>query len=460
MKQHWSGMWERLLAVRHRGAFTQDVTYMMGGKAITMVVGLVLTPILSRIYAQETFGTFGLLNSMAIIGASVAGLRLSDAFILPRSERGFTSLVRVTAWSCVVLFLLFTACLLIFQRPLFSMLNMDLPWTTALLIPLFILLYAAEDIQVNWVRRLKAFRQVSMVDPLGQFSSRVFAIGMGLAMPSHWWLFLKEAVRVLVNTILRWRWILSPHVTWSHFKPPRRREVRTVLRRYWRLPVFRVPTALVGTFTNALPAYMVAAFYDATAVGDLTMAATLLTFPLFLFANTMDSVFQQKAAELRDRGTVELMRGTLQLYTLLLLLGSLVFGVVYWYGDQLFSVFLGGQWERSGRLAMALAPWYLSRMINAPVVGLRLVLDKQHWDLAYTVLSGLFIAGCLAVTNPLGRGLEFDIFWMSMVNALLMLISSIASLTSAGIRPVVALLVTVAMVGLGALLTGLPALFW
>jgi len=115
-------------------------------------------------------------------------------------------------------------------------------------------------------------------------------------------------------------------------------------------------------------------------------------------------VYQQRAAKLRNRGLP--LQGMLTKTTVILaLLGVVPFGILWLFGEQLLTVFLGERWANAGHFVEILAPWLYMIWTTIPSAALMVVLRKQAlWlriQVGATVMRlGVFLIAYLMSATP------------------------------------------------------------
>lgn len=376
-----------------RGSLGRNISYMFGGKSLSLVISFLLTPVLSRIFDQEAFGQFGLYNTLVNLCALLVGLSLSESFILPMAEDRFRRTARATATLIVVGVVFLALVTALAGAEVFSGIGLVADPLLLMAFPVMVALYAADIFQTDHARRVKAFRETAAIGSFGQLLARVSGIAIGRFLDATYLgLTAKEVVRVVFTLLARWAWIFRKGQRFLPRLMPVR-EVGDVLRDQWRFPAYQLPANLVRYLVGSLPIVLAGRYFAPSQVGDLTMAMTMVNYPVFILSTSIISVYQPRAGELLREQPERLRKSTRWLFLLLLGIGSLGYGVVLWYGPQLFRFVLGGPWYSSGELASALVPLFTLRMASPLVMSLNLHLDRQSWNLYHNLAAvGLTVA--------------------------------------------------------------------
>ena len=82
--------------------FRQNALILMTGTAISQAIPVAITPILTRIYTPEDFGTFALYLSLLTIFSVFATARYEMAIILPAKDEDAFSLLLVSSFLSLI----------------------------------------------------------------------------------------------------------------------------------------------------------------------------------------------------------------------------------------------------------------------------------------------------------------------------------------------------------------------
>jgi O-antigen/teichoic acid export membrane protein len=102
----------------------------------------------------------------------------------------------------------------------------------------------------------------------------------------------------------------------------------------------------------------------------------MLRLPLILIGTTIGQVFYNRCAEMINRGEriTDLLKRTIWV---LFALSILPFGLLFFFGEDLFSVVFGEQWVTSGRYSEIMSCWLMLNFIMSPVSHIPLLLNRQ-----------------------------------------------------------------------------------
>ncbi|MFY8037042.1 MAG: hypothetical protein ACOVMQ_07740, partial [Cyclobacteriaceae bacterium] len=99
LKQIFAEVWA---ALRKDGSFAQSYAIVLSGTGVNILAQLIITPIITRIYGPEAYGSYSIFNALSTNIALIATLRFPQALMLPAQERDFHILMRVTLLSALL----------------------------------------------------------------------------------------------------------------------------------------------------------------------------------------------------------------------------------------------------------------------------------------------------------------------------------------------------------------------
>lgn len=350
------------------------------------LLGVLLTPVMSRIYPPESYGQFALYN--AIVGniSIVSTLAYPWALLLPKNRRRFLALVQLSVLLTLAMMVVLLGAVALGGTTLLRYLQAEAltPWLYT--IPAIITVFNLNTIMNSWYLRNKDFKKRAGIDVATTLVGRGITIGYGLVFRGvlsgliigDIFNRLTAFVSLLRGGIYRELGELIRSFSW--------RRIRSVAIEYRDYPIYSLPTGYLGTVAAQLPIFMLTTSFGTAMVGLYSFSTSLLEIPISLIGNAIAPVFQQKATETYHSQPERLKELCLELYNKLFYLGLVPFGIITVYGDLLFKLVFGARWEAAGTFTAYLGYYYVFRlasMATAPVLAL---IRKQQVGLITTLL--------------------------------------------------------------------------
>jgi len=360
--------------------FFRGVVAIAGGTAVAQAVGVLLSPIITRLYMPEAMGLWGLFVSFLGVAAVVATLRYEVAIVAASSEEDALALTR----SSLVLGLV-TGVLGAFVFELLRRGNLlgygALPtWSSWLVFPALVALSWGMALRYYGVRQ-GAFGLVGR-----------FTIMQGVARPLAQLLlaFLGGAGLLLGEALGRFLGLTAllkilPKAAGPWFRPE-------VLARYRIYPAVQLPSGFLNKLALLAPVPVFTALYGPAVGGSLALAQRVVGLPVSLIGTAVADVFYGQAAELA-REKPRALRGFMIATALRLFLVALPFGLALWLlAPRLSTWIFGSAWEEAGRMMAIMAPWMVAQLAVSPV-SRAVFLSRWSWvKFAYDVFSLLIFA--------------------------------------------------------------------
>lgn len=393
----------------------------LSGTVIAQALGILATPIISRLFTPENIGMAAIFGSIVKILMPASTFSYSQAIVLPEDEREAFVIFFI---SFGILLVLTTAVAL--STVLANLFVPNTSWVKSLgacsyLVALGLFLGGTGTILNNWSARKKQFRSIAA----SKITSSSITPGLKIAIgyfkgASGGALILSTLIGALFQILVLMKNMKDSLFPILHL--PEWKNVKKVLKAYRDFPLFNLPSSFFTQATTAVPVLLLSYFCEEAIVGYYAMANRLLAIPLQLILQSVSQVYLQKVAELKNAGK-SLKENFVKATIALFCVGILPFVLIGIFAELIFTIFLGLQWSLAGQYAQILSPWLFTSFCLPPTNALLIVMRKNRFRLYFHTLST--IIRCLS----LFLGLQF--FFDTPQNAILCfsLISSFVNMT-------------------------------
>jgi O-antigen/teichoic acid export membrane protein len=362
---------------------------------VAQVIGLVVYPILTRIYAPEDFG---LLNLFLSIGGVLAILSTAEyyyAIVLPKEEKDAEQVLGVG-----VLWLVATTVLVglsvAFSRPISLLFKSPNLASYYWLMPLYVFAIGAWNLLNYWYIRHKEYNPIGRYQVSQNVLSAGGKLGMGWGGVLQGGMIYSVVVAPLISLFSSWmtaRKTLLPalrRISW--------RGVGEQAKVYRNFPCFVLPRSFVNMLAGQMPILLLTPFFGGEAVGFLSLAILLGYTPIgtitraiyqVMYQHTMEQVHEQKPIG--------------QIFRKFILSASAIIIPVFvglWFVlPDLTAWLLGAEWHVSGEYIRWMLPWLYVSLLSCSINYLFDVFMKQKWGLFFEVMLAVMrVAGlCIGV---------------------------------------------------------------
>ena len=373
----------------------RNFTKLLSANVVAQVIGLVVYPILTRMYAPEDFG---LLNLFLSIGGVLAILSTAEyyyAIVLPKEEKDAEQVLGVG-----VLWLLATTILVglsvALSRPISLLFKSPNLASYYWLMPLYVFAIGAWNLLNYWYIRHKEYNPIGRYQVSQNVLSAGGKLGMGWGGVLQGGMIYSVVVAPLISLFSSWmtaRKTLLPalrRISW--------RGVGEQAKVYRNFPCFVLPRSFVNMLAGQMPILLLTPFFGGEAVGFLSLAILLGYTPIgtitraiyqVMYQHTMEQVHEQKPIG--------------QIFRKFILSASAIIIPVFvglWFVlPDLTAWLLGAEWHVSGEYIRWMLPWLYVSLLSCSINYLFDVFMKQKWGLFFEVMLAVMrVAGlCIGV---------------------------------------------------------------
>ena len=364
---------------------------LLSANVIAQAIGIIIYPILTRLYTPEDFALLSLFMSISGVIILIATAEYQYAIVLPEKETNARALVQL----CAFLLLVFVAviCLTLplsthiaalFKAPALA------DWWG--LMPLCVAGLGLWNILNYWYIRRASFTRISGYQITQSLFSATGKIGFG----SIGWLSggmiiataLAPILSLCISTGLAWKKQIRELFTID------KSAICRVAREYANFPKFNLPRALVNSAGQYLPIWLLTPCFGLAQMGQLSLALLAAFVPLSIIARACYQVLFQRVSELvRKQQSLTSLLSQFILWTVIGL--ALLLPVIYIFMPQLVTFLFGGEWLEAADVIRRLYPYIVLTPICGAICFLSDVFAKQK--IALWLEIGYMIATTIAL---------------------------------------------------------------
>lgn len=362
--------------------FITNVLKLVSGSVIAQAAGVLLIPVISRLYSPADFGVFQVFLSIAGILAVVSCFSYHLAIMLPAEDEDAANLAVLSVVLVAATSVVSGVVLVLFAGPIATVLNFPELAGYVGLIPVIVFLNGLFFVLNYWLSRREKFGTVAGGRVANSLVNKGVQIGAGVGAPSPIGLIGGAAAGYGAADLLMLRTVRSDFALFSSVT---RARIWGLAVRYKKFPIFTSWSTAANEVSRQISPLFLAYFFNSVVVGLYSLAYQVVSLPLGLVGTAVSQVFFQRASEERKRtgdiGPIveEVHRRlvTISIFPMLLLL------II---GEELFVFFLGPQWYEAGFYVKLLVPWIFFMFVSSPLTVIFSVLEKQGAGLVFDLL--------------------------------------------------------------------------
>lgn len=351
----------------------RNVGKLLSANIIAQAIGLLIYPVLTRMYAPEDFALLSLFTSIVGVAVLLGNAEYQYAIVLPKEDTEARALVHLSTIITLII-----TCVLCLSLPfsgyianLFKAPELARWWWA---MPACVLALCGWNILSYWYIRRKAFTRISGY----QISQSVFSASGKIGFGAIGWLHGGQILATTIAPILSL--IASIALAWKkhicELLSFRREDVQTVAKEYANFPKFNLPRAFVNSLGQSLPIWLLTPCFGLEKVGYLSLAMMAAFVPLNIIARACYQVmYQQVAEKVQQQKPIQQVIMRFIVWTLVVMLVGL--SGIYFVVPQLVTFLFGADWLESAHIIRRLLPYLLLVPVCGTLCFLSDVFAKQ-----------------------------------------------------------------------------------
>ena len=365
--------------------FSIDVLTLVTGTTVSLIITLLASPIITRLYGPAAFGLVALFTSITGILGVIVCLRYELAIVLPKSDEEAANLFGLCMLLVLVVSIATIPLLIILEQPLVQFLKAPQLGQFFWLIPPTLLISGTFLALNYWNTRTKQFKRLSIARISSSFSTTGTQLGAGfLGYTSGGVLIYANVFGQLVSTGVLGIQIMRDHLSFFRENISWKGMADT-FRQYSNFPKFDVWSALINQISWQVPVLLLSSFFSTTIVGYYSLGMMMVTLPMSLIGGAIAQVFFQRAAIAQHEGSLSLIFE--DAYSFLIKISLFPLLLLTFIGQDLFILIFGPSWGEAGFYIQILSVWAVFFFISSPISAILSIAGKQKTGLVLSTIN-------------------------------------------------------------------------
>lgn len=361
----------------------RNFSKLLSANVVAQVIGLVVYPILTRMYAPEDFGLLNLFLSISGVLVIFSTAEYYNAIVLPKDRKEGLNVVYVCI-SVLLFVVLLTLFSVIFAADIARL--FDAPALTKYywMMPILVFVSGGWNIVNYWYIRSNHYNCITYYQLSQSVLSASGKLGFGYAgLLSGGMIYSVVFAPCLALLMTAWKSLIS-----LFKRKYNSREIWATAKKYRNFPLYSLPRSFVNMLAGQLPVLLLTPLFGSQYVGWWSMALLLGFMPISMVSKSIYQVLYQYTTE---RVNSHLLIGSFfRRFTLIVLMvGIPLFGVLYWFMPDLTLLFLGEGWDNTGVYLRWMLPWLLSSVLTSSTGFLSDIFFRQKIGFAFEILTAL-----------------------------------------------------------------------
>lgn len=373
---------------------------------ISQVVGILLTPIVTRLYAPEAFGLANVLGSVVMLFSVFATMGYHGAIILPQNDDNALNMLFVCFIS--MLGISTTSFFIVTVGKDFISAKLNAPelvnflWLT----PIFVFFHGIYQTLRYWNARLRLFDNIAISRITEILLKKCYQIPAGfLGYVTGGSLIFAGLFSAIAKNL-----ILFKNIGLKNFGIIKKKDMPVKLlagaKRYRKFPMFSVWSELLSRIPAIITSFLIIKYFGQDMLGYYGLSLMVLALPSTLITGSIHEAFSPRAAMAKHRGKhVDLLEKVYGRIVVLMVFPFMILGL---FGDRLFSFVFGPEWVQAGIIAQILVFRIFFEIIFSPSLSLVDIMEKQE---LHVIRSG---ASSLIALVVLLLGAYYNNFYLAL----------------------------------------------
>ncbi len=364
--------------------FLKNVSILASGTIISQIIVVAMSPILTRLYTVEAFGTLSLFASFMVIFSVVTTGRYELAIGLPEKDEKAKNLIKLIfilgfVVSIIYLLILFIS-IEIFQYSDSSGLFQS-KWIY--LAPIYIFFIAIYSSLIYWNQRKKKYKKITISNAVQVISTTVFSLFFGFFGLIESGMLISLVLGIIISSIFLLYDFNKRDLTLNID------ELKKVGKDYISFPKYMILSDLSITTGQQYIPIIFSSLFSTTIVGYYSLANRMIRLPNIIITTSITNVFRNDAIdEIRKKGNCgQLYRS---IFKKLLVLSLPIYISVFVFSPILFTFLFGEKWLMAGNFARILSVLLLIEFIATPLNCIFYITHRQKIFMRLQIINTIF----------------------------------------------------------------------
>lgn len=386
----------------------RDVTKLVSGTVIAQLIGICLSPIITRLFPPDIYGSATLLISIVGFLTIICCFCYERALIIPKKDEDAGSLFVSCLLLLGVICILVSVVWIFFGELIFTLLNAQQLLPYSWLIPVLLFIDGLYLILRYWNTRKGRFGIQAITQSLQALIGSGCKVGLGFGgIVSVGSFIIGTIIGNITGMILIAIQIFRKDLadiragcSWENMKK------QLVL--YKKFPMITTWSSFVNGFAWQSPVYLLSFFFSTAVTGLYSLGFSMIQLPMSLIGASLGQVYYQRGAIANHDGKLASLLEDIEY--LLLVLSVIPICYLLVMGGDIFSFFFGQGWTEAGVYCQILSIWaFVWFLTSTTGANTFMILGKQEKLISFHVLN------CVTRISSMVIGGMFQSIYLALI---------------------------------------------
>ena len=366
-----------------RSSGVRNFAKLLSANVVAQAIGLLVYPILTRIYSPEDFGLLNLFLSIGGVLVIISTAEYYNAIVLPKEDKEAVGVVHLSLLLLLAMVLL-TGISVLFSESIAGIFETPALAKYYWLMPIMVFVLGAWNILNYWYIRKSFYNRISGYQLSNSLLASVLKIGLGRCNILQGGLIYSGVFAPLFSLILSviFSWNLGIKELFSNAS----QNLRQIAGKYRNFPCYSFPKSLINVLAGQSPVLLLTPVFGTEAIGLWGMALLFGFTPINLISKSLFQVLYQETVM---RVNANQMIGIFfKRFTISVLLGGgALFGLLFVFITDIIPFLLGDEWVACGSYIRWMLPWLLCSLLTSSTGFLADIFFKQGIGFCFELLT-------------------------------------------------------------------------
>lgn len=372
----------RRLLDQLRSEYFGNISIQLIGTGIAQLIPFLVSPILTRLYLEESFATFTIFMATVSVLVVPNGGRYYYAMVIPKNDSEAMDLGKLSFWLIIFYNCLLLVTIFFFYNELNRFYALNELW---LLAPFYVALFGIYNIVLYLSVRQKFFRTNAIAKIVQTVSTSAFSIFFSFFGLTNSGLVFGKTIGLAASIpFFKVKLNLKTDI----------KQLKIVAKKYVDYPKLTILPALLDVFSVQALIFFVSKYYSVETLGYLGLTNIILVAPIALIGVSFRDVFYQKVATFfNQREYFKARKLFFGSASVLFAIGGVIALILFFFGEPIFSFVYGVNWVQSGKFAVILSFSLWAKLCASPLSSIFNATNQLKllslWQTAYFFTTGI-----------------------------------------------------------------------
>ncbi|MBX7226687.1 MAG: oligosaccharide flippase family protein [Chitinophagales bacterium] len=402
--------------------YYKDFLTVVSGSALSFLIPLLMSPILSRIYKSSDYGVMAVFMTLVVLFTSAVGSHYLHGIMLQKKKADAWNLIFLCFFINLGISLILLGLISVMSTRFVNFFAKSDTYTSYIyLVPLVVLMNGTSSTMQTWLNANKEYKIISTTRIVNAVSAVVFQISYAIILPLIIQGFKPDfsglIVGYLLSTFLTFLLIVYYYIKKNYFEYFRFfsfKRMKELALREKKYMIYAFPNDFLLSFAANLPIMLISKYMTLTEIGNYSFSQKFLGMPISILSNSFLDVFKQEAIEeIHETGSCS--KVFFKTLRALSLFGLIPLVTLLLFAPKIFPFVFGSQWVLAGEYAQILSIMYFFNLVSGPLSYVYIIRGKLFEDLV--------IHGYIILSSAASLYVGYEIFNSSKIMVLLFTIN-------------------------------------